>query len=75
MGMTTEDAIHDTEVMKEYLEYRGEPRSEGLGVVINIAHKYQKIEQIISDGYLQGKTSGEMLLDIKGVLEDGNNTD
>ena len=32
-------------------------------------HKYQKIEQIISDGYLQGKSSGEMLLGIKEVME------
>ncbi|MBR6289336.1 MAG: hypothetical protein IKR19_08375 [Acholeplasmatales bacterium] len=30
--------------------------------------KLEKIDQIISDGYLQGKSSGEMLLGIKGVL-------
>lgn len=28
----------------------------------------EKIEQIISDGYSQGKESGEMLLDIEGVM-------
>ncbi len=28
--MSIEEAIHDTEVMKEYLEYRGEIRSEGV---------------------------------------------
>ena len=42
--------------------------AESLDVVIATMRKYQKIEQIISDGYLQGKSSGEMLLGIKGVM-------
>ena len=37
-------------------------------MAIATMRKYQKIEQIISDGYLQGKSSGEMLLGIKGVM-------
>lgn len=41
--------------------------------LIEIVKKYQKIEQIISDGYLQGKSSGEMLLGIKEVMNRNDN--
>ena len=71
MGITIDDAIHDTEVMKEYLEHRDEPRSEGLGVLINIAHKYQKIEQIVKDDWYKPYQNSETLRRISEVLEDG----
>lgn len=76
MGMTIDEAIHDTEVMKEYLECRGEIRSEGLGILIDIAHKYQKIEQILDDWKSDSgvfEVSGSYWLkQIREVIEDGN---
>ena len=69
MGMTIDEAIHDTEVMKEYLECRGEIRSEGLGVAIDTMRKYQKIEQILKDIPYGGEATVRR---IQEVVEDGN---
>lgn len=71
MGTMIDNAIHDTEVMKEYLEYRDEPRSWGLGVLIDIAHKYQKIQEIVEHWACCGNPS-ESIIAISEVLEDGN---
>lgn len=74
MGISINDAIHDTEVIKEYLGYRDEPRSEGLGVLIDIARKYQKIEHIL-DKWINEDSVGMSdywMGKIKEVLEDGN---
>jgi len=54
MGMTIDEAIHDTEVMKEYLECRNEARAEGLGVAIETMRKYQKIADLY-DYWRSGK--------------------
>ena len=74
MGMTIDEAIHDTEVMKEYLEYQDEPRSEGLGVAIEIMRKYQKIREIVTNNELEwGNASvrANAFLEVKKVVEDG----
>ena len=71
MGIIIDDAIHDTEVMKEYLEYRDEPRSEGLGVAINIMRKYQKIEEIVELYKKFGNIDIFMQI-IREVVEDAN---
>lgn len=70
MEMSIDEAIHDTEVMKEYLEYRDEPCSEGLGVLIDIAHKYQKIQEIVENR--NSKPPLVTLNRIIKVVEDGN---
>ncbi|MBQ7428360.1 hypothetical protein [Butyrivibrio sp.] len=74
MGTMIDNAIHDTEVMKEYLEYRDEPRSWGLGVLIDIAHKYQKIQEIAEP--LKGLSADEMSyveLRIREILDGNDN--
>ena len=48
---------------------------EFTSTALDIMFKYKKIEQIISDGYLQGKSSGQMLLEIKGVMNHANKAD
>lgn len=73
--MTIDEAIHDTEVMKKYLEYRDEPRSDGLGVLIDIAYKYQKIKEIVENN--NGWTDSTLehsraFAKIVEVIEDGN---
>ena len=57
----------DTEVIEEQLQ-RCEVLADYHNQIADTMRKYQKIEQIISDGYLQGKSSGEMLLGIKEVM-------
>ena len=57
----------DTEVIEEHLQ-RCKVLADYHNQIADTMRKYQKIDQIISDGYLQGKSSGEMLLDIKGVM-------
>ena len=47
-------------------------RKDELETAIHVMHKYQKIEDIISYGYLYDETSGEMLLKIKEVMANGN---
>ena len=66
-----ENAIHDTEVMKEYLGYRDEARSEGLGVLIDIAHKYQKIEKIKEEHLkrVKGTTYSEYMIETIGTWD------
>lgn len=71
MGMSIDEAINyliapkiaSTEVTPEM-----QKQLDAHAIAIDTMRKYQKIEQIISDGYLQDKSSGEMLLDIKGVM-------
>ncbi len=57
----------DTEVIEEQLQ-RCEVLADYHNQIADTMRKYQEIEQIISDGYLQGKSSGEMLLGIKEVM-------
>lgn len=74
--MSIDEAIHDTEVMKEYLEYRDEPRSEGLGVAIEIMRKYQKIKDVVADfnNQYNHRTPLDLMCEVKEVVEDGSDT-
>lgn len=84
MGMQIDDSVDFLNEAKDFfVDVANDPKIkesikiyltiESLEIAISTMHKYQKIEQIISDGYLQGKSSGEMLLNIKGVMN-GNDT-
>lgn len=69
MGMTIDTAI----TVLGMVEAHG-VCIEAKDIAVETMCKYQKIEQIISDGYLQGKSSVEMLLGILEIMN-GNNTD
>ena len=72
MGMTI-DGIKQ-ELMKILAFAVSESQYNAVKNALIIINKYQKIEQIISDGYLQGKSNVEILLGIMEIMN-GNNTD
>ena len=72
MGMTI-DGIKQ-ELMKILAFAVSESQYNAVKNALIIINKYQKIEKIISDGYLQGKSNVEILLGIMEIMN-GNNTD
>lgn len=71
MGMTIDEVIKRYKNDAEWeRSHNNTDYYEEYKQIAEWLEKYQKIEQIISDGYLQGKSSGEMLLGIKEVLHE-----
>lgn len=72
MGMTIDTAIKNgidlIDVFKEY--FPDDKAIDTVGELVEIAKKYQKIEQILDDYDLE---AWEVLERIREVLEDGNN--
>jgi hypothetical protein len=70
MGMTIDDAISAIEMGQTQLEITNQPRSISLDTAISIMRKYKKITEIVMNG---DDTHYKLLMQIKEVVEDGNN--
>ena len=75
MGITIDNSIR---LLEDYHKWEKQFGIDGSGVddatkkLLEVAKKYQKIEQIIHDDWDKGYQHSETLNRIKEVIEDGN---
>lgn len=80
MGMSIDEAIEYNKNLKMYMEISDrqdtykflEENHVALDIAISIMHKYQKIEEIVKNTQ-QLCSYGSAFIDIREVLEDGDN--